>query len=178
MSVTELVFETHSTTADNENSLATGWLPGRLSPTGRQQARSLGSRRRHDGLAAVFTSDLARAIETVEIALDGSTVPVLHDWRLRECDYGDHNGCPPPSFSGSAISTFPIRAAKAGGRQPIASRASSMICLRGGRGARVLVVGHTATRWGLDRFLLGAPLEKLLGAPFEWKPGWEYVHEV
>ena len=60
----ELVYETHSTTIDNETGIATGWLEGRLSETGRVQAAELGRRRRDDGLAAVYTSDLARAIET------------------------------------------------------------------------------------------------------------------
>jgi len=33
----EIVFETHSTTEDNEAGRATGWLPGRLSEQGRVQ---------------------------------------------------------------------------------------------------------------------------------------------
>jgi broad specificity phosphatase PhoE len=40
----ELVFETHSTTEDNELGRATGWLPGRLSEQGRVQALQLGQR--------------------------------------------------------------------------------------------------------------------------------------
>ena len=60
----ELVFETHSITEDNELGRATGWLPGRLSPRGRELARELGLRRRDDGIAAVFSSDLHRAAET------------------------------------------------------------------------------------------------------------------
>ena len=48
----ELVYETHSTTTDNEMGVATGWLPGRLSEAGRELARALGERRRDDGLAA------------------------------------------------------------------------------------------------------------------------------
>ena len=44
----ELVFETHSTTVDNEEGRATGWQPGRLSEQGRAQARQLGQRRRRD----------------------------------------------------------------------------------------------------------------------------------
>lgn len=50
--------------------------------------------RRADRIAAFFTSDLDRAVETVAIAFADSTVSVLHDWRLRECDYGDCNGMP------------------------------------------------------------------------------------
>jgi 2,3-bisphosphoglycerate-dependent phosphoglycerate mutase len=57
----EIVFETHSTTEDNEAGRATGWLPGRLSEQGRAQARELGRRRAGDGIAAVFCSDLRRA---------------------------------------------------------------------------------------------------------------------
>jgi broad specificity phosphatase PhoE len=90
----EIVFETHSTTEDNEAGRATGWLPGRLSEQGRAQARELGRRRAQGGIAAVFCSDLRRAVQTAELAFDGSGVPVLHDWRLRECDYGELNGMP------------------------------------------------------------------------------------
>ena len=31
----ELIFETHAITTDNENGVATGWLPGTLSKRGR-----------------------------------------------------------------------------------------------------------------------------------------------
>lgn len=89
-----MVFETHSTSEDNERGRATGWLPGRLSEQGRRQARDLGLRRRHDRIAAVFSSDLGRAVETATIAFGDSAIPVLHDWRLRECDYGRRNGMP------------------------------------------------------------------------------------
>jgi 2,3-bisphosphoglycerate-dependent phosphoglycerate mutase len=90
----EVVFETHSTTVDNEQGRATGWLPGQLSAQGQAQARRLGRRRTDDGITAVFSSDLARAAQTAAIAFGQSAIPVLHDWRLRECDYGQCNGMP------------------------------------------------------------------------------------
>ena len=90
----EIVFETHSWSDDNDRGIATGWKDGRLSERGRELARELGARRRHDGIVAVFTSDLGRAVETATIAFDGSSIPVLRDWRLRECDYGERNGMP------------------------------------------------------------------------------------
>ena len=90
----ELVFETHSTTVDNEQGHATGWRPGQLSERGRAQARQLGHRRVGDGITAVFSSDLARAAETASVAFGAAMIPVLHDWRLRECDYGRCNGMP------------------------------------------------------------------------------------
>src|SRR5436190_5938735 len=88
----EVVYETHSTSADNERGIATGWLPGELSTLGRDQARALGERRRNDGIAAVHVSDLRRALETAEIAFAGSGIPVRRDARLRECNYGELNG--------------------------------------------------------------------------------------
>ena len=63
-------------------------------PRGAAGPWELGERRRDDGIAAVFSSDLRRAVETAEVAFSGSDVPVLLDWRLRECDYGDHTRAP------------------------------------------------------------------------------------
>ena len=88
----ELVYETHSLTLDNERGFATGWLPGELSEAGREGARRLGERRRDDGIACVFTSDLARAVQTAEIAFAGTGIEVRQDARLRECSYGELNG--------------------------------------------------------------------------------------
>jgi alpha-ribazole phosphatase/probable phosphoglycerate mutase len=73
---------------------ATGWWPGRLSDQGRVLAARLGERRRDDGIAAVFSSDLTRAAETASVAFGTTGIPVLLDWRLRECDYGKRNGMP------------------------------------------------------------------------------------
>lgn len=174
---TRMVFETHSPTLDNEAGRATGWLPGALSSVGREAARSLGERRRDDGIEAVFTSDLGRAIETVAIAFGGSAVPVFADWRLRECDYGDWNGGPveqvhslrrpdrldEPYPHGESWRAAVARVA--GFLPDLASRWS---------GKRVVVIGHVATRWAFDHVVRGVPLETLCEADFAWQPGWEY----
>lgn len=172
-----IVFETHSTTEDNEFGRATGWLPGSLSATGREQAEQLGERRRDDGIVAVFSSDLRRAVQTVEIAFAGSAVPVLLDWRLRECDYGDWNGAPRERVLGDRLahldSPYP------GGeswRQAVSRAAGALDDVRGRwSGARVLVVGHVATRWALQHRVDGTPLRSLVAAEFDWRPGWEYA---
>jgi broad specificity phosphatase PhoE len=41
-------------------------------------------------------------------------------------------------------------------------------------GKRVIVIGHSATKWALDCLLEGATLEELLDAPFRWQEGWRY----
>jgi broad specificity phosphatase PhoE len=42
------------------------------------------------------------------------------------------------------------------------------------KGERVLVVGHTATRWALDHLINGIPIEASVTEPFAWRGGWEY----
>jgi broad specificity phosphatase PhoE len=70
----ELIFETHSTTVDNEQGHATGWLPGQLSERGQTRAQQLGCRRLGDGITAVFSSDLTRAAQTVTAAFGTSAI--------------------------------------------------------------------------------------------------------
>ncbi|MGN6301454.1 MAG: histidine phosphatase family protein [Angustibacter sp.] len=172
----EVVFETHATTVDNEQGRATGWLPGELSQEGREQARQLGERRRDDGLAAVFASDLARAVETTSIAFAGSSVPVLLDWRLRECDYGARNGMSASELHAGRVEHLdqPYPGGESW-RQAVArvGRFLDDLTLRWD-GQRVLVVGHVATRWALDHLVGGVPLERLTAEDFRWQEGWEY----
>jgi 2,3-bisphosphoglycerate-dependent phosphoglycerate mutase len=172
----EIVFETHSWSRDNDRGIATGWLPGRLSERGRHLAVELGERRREDGLAAVFTSDLARAVETASLAFADSDIPVLHDWRLRECDYGDGNGMPAIQLHQSRSEH--IDEPYPGGeswRQAVhrVGRFLGDLPLRWSD-TRVLVIGHVATRWAFDHLLDGVPLEDLVDADFGWREGWEY----
>jgi broad specificity phosphatase PhoE len=174
--VIELVFETHSTTVDNEQGRATGWLPGQLSDQGRANARQLGLRRRNDGIAAVFSSDLARAAQTVAIAFADSPIPILYDWRLRECDYGQRNGMPAAELHASRRDHLdrPYPGGESW-RQAVArvNRFLADLSLRW-TGRRILVVGHVATRWGLDHYLGGKALEHLADQDFAWQEGWEY----
>jgi broad specificity phosphatase PhoE len=91
---TEIVFETHAISTDNDVGIATGWLEGQLSGEGRRLARRLGERRRGEWIDAVYTSDLSRAVETAELAFGDSGIPIRQDARLRECNYGALNGGP------------------------------------------------------------------------------------
>jgi 2,3-bisphosphoglycerate-dependent phosphoglycerate mutase len=172
----ELVYETHSTTVDNEQGRATGWLPGELSEQGRAQARQLGRRREDDGIAAVFSSDLARAVETASVAFAGSGIPVLYDWRLRECDYGQLNGMPVAELHAGRREHLdrPYPGGESW-RQAVArvGRFLGDLPLRWD-GRRILVIGHVATRWGLDHLIDGVRLEDLVEQDFAWREGWEY----
>jgi broad specificity phosphatase PhoE len=173
---TSLVFETHSLTTDNERGIATGWHGGTLSARGRSLAAELGERRRDDGVDVVLTSDLARAVETARIAFGGSGVPVLLDWRLREIDYGELNGAPTAVIererSRRVDDPFPGGESYRDVVARVRELLDELLLERGGQ--RVLVIGHTATRWALDHVLDGRQLEELVVAPFDWREGWVY----
>jgi 2,3-bisphosphoglycerate-dependent phosphoglycerate mutase len=172
----EVVYETHSTSVDNERGIATGWFGGRLSATGREQARQLGERRRRDGIQVVFASDLQRAVETAQIAFADSGMRTVLDWRLRECDYGLLNGMPRAKLDRERRRRLdePFPAGESW-RQAVDRVGAFLRELRADRdGQRVLLIGHIATRWALDHFVCGVALEDLVDAPFEWQAGWEY----
>ena len=173
---TEIVFETHAISTDNEAGIATGWLEGQLSEEGRRLARRLGERRRGEWIDTVYTSDLGRAIETAELAFGDSGIPIRRDARLRECNYGLLNGGPVFEVERDRIKRidepFP------GGesyRQTVDRMRSFLgdVALEHGSG-RIVVIGHSATRWALDHLLKGVPLEVLVGTSFEWQEGWLY----
>jgi alpha-ribazole phosphatase/probable phosphoglycerate mutase len=172
----QIVFETHSTTEDNERGIATGWHHGRLSDTGRSLARALGERRRNDRIRVVFSSDLARAVETAQIAFGDTSIPILHDWRLRECDYGELNGATRDQLDSTRIDhldrPYPQGESWRQATQRV-KRFLDDLALRW-NSSRVLVIGHLATRWGFEHFLNGVPLERLAREEFAWQEGWEY----
>lgn len=171
-----LVFETHSTTKDNESGQATGWLPGQLSAVGREQARALGERRREDDIAAVFSSDLRRAVKTVEAAFADSGLPVLLDWRLRECDYGRLNGMLAADMHANRRDYLDQPYPGGESWRQATARVGRFLEDLPSRwyDERVLVVGHVATRWGLDQFINGVPIETSVSRDFAWQEGWEY----
>ncbi len=176
-STVAIVFETHSTSTDNERWLASGWSDCPLSRAGRRQARELGERRAADELAAVFASDLVRAAETARIAFGSRRVRVLHDWRLRECDFGGLAGGPVAKVEEArhrhVYDPFP------GGESyvDVVARVRSFLHDLAPRftDTTVLVVGHHGTKLALDHVLEGAPLPDLVGMPFHWQPGWLYT---
>ena len=101
---------------------------------------------------------------------------MLYDWRLRECDYGQRNG-------------MPVAELHAGRREYLdrpypGGESWRLAVARVGRfladlplrwnGQRILVIGHVATRWGLDHLIGGVPLEDLVEQDFAWQEGWEY----
>lgn len=101
---------------------------------------------------------------------------MLYDWRLRECDYGVHNGGPTDVHVRGRRQH--LDRAYPGGeswRQAVDRVAGVLADLpTRWNGRRVLLIGHIATLWGLEHHLDGVPLEALVAADFVWREGWEF----
>jgi broad specificity phosphatase PhoE len=132
--------------------------------------------RNANGLAAVFVSDLDRAVETAHIAFWGSDIPILKDWRLRECDYGLLNGASTEKVQGNRLSyletPYPQGESWSGATDRVRRVLTDLPTRWAGQ--RVLIIGHVATRWALERFLKGNDLQDLASKEFVWQEGWEY----
>jgi probable phosphoglycerate mutase len=82
----------HGQTADNADGLILGRRDPPLSATGWEQAEALGARARHAGVAAVWTSPLARARQTASVVAGavGCDAIIIND--LIESDRGTWEG--------------------------------------------------------------------------------------
>lgn len=87
----KIIYFVHGTTTDNLEHKATGWLPGELSELGIEQSKNLKNNINIDEIDLVISSDLKRAVDSAKYVFEDSK-EILHDKRLRECNYGDLNG--------------------------------------------------------------------------------------
>ena len=176
-----LLYSPHMTSVDNEARRASGHADVPLSSIGRKQAQELGQHYATKKLDAIFYSDLQRASTTVQIAFAGRNLPLVPDARLREYDYGDMTQYPVAQVE----QEFPRRIT-----QPFPNGESLLMVvqrvgaflrdvLREYNGKTIVVIGHRATRYGLEYWCGDASLEEIVSTPWEWReiPIWRYeVH--
>ena len=87
----KIIYFVHGTTTDNINHKSTGWLHGKLSEKGIEQSIRLREQIDLNEIDLVISSDLKRAIDSAKYTFKDSKV-IIHDKRIRECNYGDLNG--------------------------------------------------------------------------------------
>src|SRR5262245_21177940 len=171
-----LVFETHATSLDNEAGLASGWFDVALSSAGEEQARMLGARRRGDHVAVVFCSDLSRSFRTAEIAFGDRSLPIVRDARLRECDYGNLTRRPASEIEQRRILQLVDPFPNGESYQQVVDRVSGWLSdvMRQFDAGTVLMIGHRATFYALERLLNRVTLHEAVTSPWMWQPGWTY----
>lgn len=174
----QVTYFVHGTTTDNEHDLATGWQPGELSAKGREQAKALGEQAAHGHFDAVFSSDLARAVDSAELAFPG--YKITHDQRLRECDYGDLTGQVSTSFKDHLTEYVDTPFPHGESYRDVEARLRSFLAELGQQydGKHIAIVAHQAPQLALDVILGGKTWPEAIASDWRhtksWRPGWEY----
>ncbi len=175
-----ITYFVHGTTTDNEQKLATGCLPGELSPAGREQAKKLGEQVADKKFDVVFCSDLQRAIDSAELSFGGK-YEIIQDDRLRECDYGDINGQPKATKDEMMEDCIDDPFPNGESYRDIEARLESFCdFLKGSyEGQHVAIVAHEGPQLALEVLLKNKSWDEALAENWrnvgKWQPGWTYI---
>lgn len=171
-----ITYFVHGTTTDNEQELATGWLPGELSELGLKQAVELGDIVKTD-FVVMISSDLKRAVESAELGFAGRIL-LLQDERLRECNYGRLNGSDEHSFTKTDYIDVPFPGGES--YQDVEARMRGLVkdIREKYDGKHVALMAHHAPQLALEVILNGKTWRQAFAEDWrpagEWQPGWEY----
>lgn len=175
----KITYFVHGTTTDNEKDLATGWLPGELSPLGRGQAKELGKLVAQKRFDIVFCSDLQRAIDSANIGF-GDKYQIVQDARLRECNYGDLNGRP-HTFKERMNDFINIPFPNGESYKDVEKRMAEFVAFlkQSYDGKHVAIVAHQAPQLALDVIITGKTWPQAIKEDWRktkaYQPGWEYL---
>lgn len=175
----KITYLVHGTTTDNEQDLATGWLPGELSEVGKVQAKQLGQQVANKHFDVVFCSDLERAARSAELAFAG-THTIIPDKRLRECNYGNWNGKHISLFKDRLADFVDTPFPNGESYKDTEARLANFVDFlkQHYNGKHVAIVAHQAPQLALDVLLKGKTWQQAISDDWRkakaWQPGWEY----
>jgi len=169
-------YSPHAESVDNAAGRASGHADVPLSQHGREVAQQLGKHYGAETLDAIFCSDLQRAYTTAEIAFSARHLPIIKDARLREFDYGKMTQFPPKELALETHITEPFPDGES--IFMAVQRVGDFLreVLRDYDGKTILVIGHSATKYGLEYWSGKRSLHDLVNTPWEWRdiPIWRY----
>lgn len=175
----KITFFAHSTTTDNQANLATGWLQGKLSDKGIEQANTLPTLVKDRSFSIVFCSDLKRAIDSAELGF-GKTHKIRTDWRLREANYGDFDGTD-KSFKSDMTKFIDTPYPNGESYRDTEKRMRSFlndIKQELDDDAHIAIIGHEATQLALEVIVNKKSWNQAIAENWRkaqvWQPGWVY----
>lgn len=174
----KITYLPHSTTTDNEQGIATGWLPGELSAKGLEQAAQLFDQLAIKDFTAIVSSDSHRAVQTAQIAF-GERYQLRQDMRLREANYGDLNGAL-HNFKDRMHEYIVQKFPNGESYEDVEVRVRSLLdelILEFGDG-QIAFVSHQAPQLALDVICIGKSWQDAIASDWRftksWQPGWVY----
>lgn len=180
MNTIQITYFVHSSTPDSEKGIATGWLPGELSPSGINQATELGTIVSGKKFDAVFCSDLNRAVVSATLIF-GEKHQIIQDERLRECNYGDFNGKPASTFKNKLHNYVEIPFPGGESYRAVENRMAAFLEMlkKSYQGKNIAIVAHQAPQLALDVLIHGKHWKQAIDEDWRkkgaWQPGWAYT---
>lgn len=174
-----IIFESHSTSVDNENGIASGWLDPPLSKKGIEQARELGQRYASKHFSTIYVSDLLRSYMTAKIAFSERNILIIQDVRLREWNYGDYNGHKTSKLEILKPNYIDIPFQNGESLHEVIHRFTDFKKnLIQTSPLPILIIGHRAIHYALEYFFTNTPLLEIVTKPWKWQPGWSYFEDL
>lgn len=176
----KITYFVHGTTVDNQDKLATGWIPGELSQKGIEQSIELKNQVNINEFDIVFCSDLKRAVDSANLTFKGYK-DILQDSRLRECNYGDLNGKQNDlvKYENHINEKFP----NGESMEDIEKRVKEFLnyLKNNYNDKHVAIVAHKAPQLALEVLLNNRTWGQAIDEDWRkikaWKPGWVYIIE-
>lgn len=172
-----IIYFVHGTTVDNEAHKAAGWNDVHLSQKGIERVKALRENININEIDIVISSDLTRAVDTADYVFKNEK-KILHDSRIRECNYGVLNG----EDSSLVIYENHIKEAFEEGESLLDVEARIRdFCnylKENFDGKTVALVAHKAPQLALEVITKGKTWDEAIETDWRktkaWQPGWEY----
>lgn len=173
----KIIYFVHGTTTDNIEHKATGWNSGILSEKGIEQSIELKKKINLNEIDLVISSDLKRAMDSAEYTFK-DLKEILHDKRIRECNYGDLNGADSSSvkYEEHIINPFPNGESLKDVEERLKNFCDYL--LENYNGKTIALVAHKAPQLALEVITKKITWEQAIKQDWRktknWQPGWVY----
>lgn len=173
----KITYFVHGTTTDNAEKLSTGWILGELTEKGIQQSLELKNQINIDDFDLVISSDLKRAVDSAKYAFYGLK-EILHDDRIRECNYGDLNGKPTDLVKYEDHIEIPFPNGES--LEDVKKRVRSFCeyLLKNYDNKHIAIVAHKAPQMAFQVITQGISWQEAIETDWRktksWQPGWIY----
>lgn len=173
----KIIYLVHGTTTDNIEHKATGWNSGILSEKGIEQSIELKKKINLNEIDLVISSDLKRAMDSAEYTFK-DLKEILHDKRIRECNYGDLNGADSSlvKYEEHIINPFPNGESLKDVEERLKKFCGYL--LENYNGKTIALVAHKAPQLALEVITKKITWEQAIKQDWRktksWQPGWIY----
>ena len=173
----KIIYFVHGTTTDNIKKLSSGWNQAELSEKGIEQSIALREKINFDEIDLVISSDLKRAQDSANYVYENKK-EILHDSRIRECNYGDLNGKSSVlvKYEEHISNPFPNGESLLDVEKRVRDFCDYL--LENYDNKTIAIVAHKAPQLAIEVITMNKTWEQAINDDWrpkkQWQPGWRY----